>query len=77
MADLDDPALKDRIAGLKSIRDQAQAEAERTAAIVEGGSQQIITPAMVRKFAATARERIRIAWGRLPPRPPSCARSAC
>jgi site-specific DNA recombinase len=35
VADLDDSALKDRIIGLKSIRDQAQAEAERTAAIVE------------------------------------------
>ncbi len=35
VADLDDPALKDRIAGLKAIRDQAQAEAERTAAALE------------------------------------------
>lgn len=63
MADLDDPALKDRIAGLKSIRDQAQVEAERTAAALESNGQRIITPAMVRKFAATARERIRIAGG--------------
>ena len=63
MADLDDPALKDRIAGLKSIRDQAQADAERTAAVLESAGQQTITPAMVRKFAATARERIRIAGG--------------
>ncbi|GEM_PF-5842127 len=63
MADLDDPALKDRLAGLKSIRNQAQAEAERTAAFLESNGRQIITPAMVRKFAATARERIRIAGG--------------
>ena len=63
VADLDDPALKDRIAGLKSVRDQAQAEAERTAAALENNGHQTITPAMVRKFAATARERIRIAGG--------------
>ena len=29
VADLDDPALKDRIAALKSIRDQAQVDANR------------------------------------------------
>ena len=63
MADLDDPALKDRIAGLKSVRDQAQAEAEQTAAALESNGHQTVTPAMVRKFAATARERIRIAGG--------------
>mgnify|MGYP005810073993 CR=1 FL=1 len=61
VADLDDPALKDRIAGLKSVRDQAQAETERTAAALESNGNQTITPAMVRKFAATARVRIRIA----------------
>ena len=60
---MDEPALKDRIAGLKSIRDQAQAEAERTAAALASNSHRTITPAMVRKFAATARERIRIAGG--------------
>jgi hypothetical protein len=63
VADLDDPALKDRVSGLKLIRDQAQAEAERTAAALESNGQQAITPAMVRKFAATARERIRIVGG--------------
>jgi site-specific DNA recombinase len=63
MEKLDDPALRDRIAGLKSIRDQAQGDAERTVAVLESAGQQIITPAMVRKFAATARERIRIAGG--------------
>lgn len=63
VADLDDPALKDRIAGLKSVRDQAQAEAERTAAALESNGHQTITPAMVRKFAATARARIRIVGG--------------
>ncbi len=63
VADLDDLALKDRIAGLKSIRDQAQTEAERTATALEGAGQQTVTPGMVRKFAATARERIRLAGG--------------
>jgi hypothetical protein len=63
VADLNDPALKDRIAGLKSIRDQAQAEEQRTAAALESNGHQTITPAMVRKFAATARERIRISGG--------------
>jgi hypothetical protein len=29
VADLDDPALKDRVDGLKAIRDQAKADAER------------------------------------------------
>ena len=33
MADLDDPALKERIAGLKSTCDQAWANAEQTAAM--------------------------------------------
>ena len=59
----DDPALKDRLAGLRSTRDQAQADAERASAALEGNGQQPVTPAMVGKFAATARERIRIAGG--------------
>jgi site-specific DNA recombinase len=63
VADLDDPALKDRIAGLKPIRDQAQAEAERASAALDCAGQQTITPAMVRRFTATARERMRIAGG--------------
>jgi hypothetical protein len=29
VADIDDPALKDRVDGLKAIRDQAKADAER------------------------------------------------
>ena len=63
VADLDDPALKDRIAGLKATRDQAQADAERAQAMAESAGQQTITPQMVRKFAKTARERIRIEGG--------------
>src|SRR5271154_577016 len=63
VADLDDPALKERIAGLKAIRDQAQADADRAQALAESAGQQAIPPAMVRKFARTARERIRIDGG--------------
>jgi hypothetical protein len=55
--------LKQRIAGLKAIRDQAQADAGRAQAIAESVGQQAITPAMVQKFARTARERIRITGG--------------
>jgi site-specific DNA recombinase len=63
IAHLDDPALKERIAGLKAIRDQAQADADRAQALAESAGQQAITPAMVQKFARTARERIRIDGG--------------
>src|SRR5271165_3247650 len=63
IADLDDPALKERITGLKAIRDQAQADADRAAAMLESSAQQTITPQMVQKFARTARERIRIEGG--------------
>jgi len=63
VADLDDPALKERIAGLKTIRNQAQADAARAFAMLETPSQQSITPQMVRRFARTARERIRIDGG--------------
>ena len=63
VADLDDPALKERIAGLKAVRDQAQADSERAQVMLESSGQQTITPAMVRKFARTARERIRLDGG--------------
>jgi hypothetical protein len=36
VADLHDPALKDRIDGLKAIRDQAKADAERAQAMLQG-----------------------------------------
>ncbi len=63
VADLDDPALKERIIGLKAIRDQAQADANRAQAMAESAGQQAITAAMVQTFAITARERIRIDGG--------------
>jgi site-specific DNA recombinase len=63
VADLDDPALKERVASLKAIRDQARADAARAAAMLESSTQQAVTPQMVQRFARTARERIRIDGG--------------
>ncbi len=63
VADLDDPALKERVASLKAIRDQALADAERAAALLDSSGQQAVTLQMVQKFARTARERIRIEGG--------------
>ena len=66
VADLDDPPLKERIASLKAIRDQAQADAERAAAMLESSAHQAVIPQMVQKFAWTARERVRIEGGGSP-----------
>ncbi len=63
VADLDDPALKDRIDGLKAIRDQAKADAERAQAMLDNSGVKAITPQMVRTFAKTARQRIRLEGG--------------
>ena len=63
VADLTDPALKERIIGLKAIRDQAQADAERAQVLLKSSGQQAITPDMIRKFAEIARERMRINGG--------------
>ena len=63
VANLDDAALKERTASLKVIRDQARADSERAAAMLESSAQQSITPQMVQKFARTARERITIDGG--------------
>jgi site-specific DNA recombinase len=75
VADLDDPAPNERIAGLKSTRDQAQADAERTADALDSAGQPTITSAMVRKFAATARERLRITGGGIFARSRNASRS--
>jgi site-specific DNA recombinase len=63
VADLVDPGLKERIAGLKAIRDQAQADTMRARAILDSAAQQPITTTVLRKFAATARKRMRIEGG--------------
>lgn len=59
VADLDDLALKERIAGLKVIRDQARADADRAQAPLESPGHNAITPTMLLGFARRARERIR------------------
>jgi site-specific DNA recombinase len=63
MTDLDDPELKDRAAGLKATRDQAQADSERAQTMLESSGQQAITPRMIPKFARAAREHMRIDGG--------------
>jgi site-specific DNA recombinase len=63
VAKLDDADLKDRIATLKVTRDQARVDADRASALLDSTSQQAITPAMLSKFAKTARERIRLPSG--------------
>ena len=60
VTDLDDPALKERIDGLKAIRDQARADAERAQAMLQHSGSQAVTPQMLRRFASTARQRIRL-----------------
>ena len=63
VADLDDPGLKDRIDGLKGIRDQAKADSDRAQAMLQNTGQKAVTPQMLRKFATTARQRIRLDGG--------------
>jgi site-specific DNA recombinase len=63
VADIGDPALKDRIEGLKAIRDQAKADAERAQAMLQHSGSQAVTPQMLAKFARTARQRIRLEGG--------------
>ena len=62
VADLSDPMLKDRIAELKAVRDQARADAERAQeAIDRAGS--AITPQALKTFARQARKRMRTEAG--------------
>ncbi|WP_374251586.1 recombinase family protein [Xanthobacter sp.] len=63
LTDLDDPALKDRIDGLRALRDQAKVDSERAQAMLESSTNQAITPQMVERFATTARKRMRIDGG--------------
>ena len=62
IADLDDPALKDRIAALKAVRDQSQIDADRAKVSLEGAGT-AITPALLKGFANAARTRIRLPGG--------------
>lgn len=64
VADLNDEALKDRVAGLAAIRDQAKADSERAQAAFASATNRSITPETVETFAAAARQRIRLPDGR-------------
>jgi hypothetical protein len=62
VADLADPMLKDRVAELKVIRDQAHADAERA----EGAIERVgptITPQSLKTFSRQARKRMRTESG--------------
>ncbi len=63
IADVNDSDLKDRIATLKASRDQAKSDAERVAASLGAAGQKAVAPDMLSKFAATARQRMRIEGG--------------
>jgi hypothetical protein len=59
VADLDDPALTERIAGLKVIRDQARADADRAQALLDSPGHSAVSPATIWQFSQIARDRIR------------------
>jgi len=63
MVDKDDTVLKDRIAGLKAIRDQATAAAERTQATLDSAGSEAISLDMIDDFSRTARERLHLEGG--------------
>lgn len=63
VADIDDPALKDRIDSLKATRDQAWADAERAEAMLDSARAKGITQQMIDRFAEAARQRIRLEDG--------------
>lgn len=63
VADLDPPGLKERIAGLKAIREQTSADAERAQTALDHAGNQAVSPDMVRTFARTTRQRIRLDSG--------------
>lgn len=58
VVDMADPSLKDRIAELTAVRDQAQADAERATSAVERLGP-VITPDSLRRFALAARRKLR------------------
>lgn len=63
VAALDDAGLKERIANLKAIRDQATADAERTQATLDNSGGHEITPAMIDTLSSAAREKLRLEGG--------------
>jgi len=63
LVDKDDSVARDRIAGLKAVRDQAQADADRIEAALECEGGEAISTDMLKSFARKARERIRLEDG--------------
>ncbi|WP_092289269.1 recombinase family protein [Bradyrhizobium sp. Ghvi] len=62
VADVSDPLLKERVTELKSIRDQARADAERAAGALDRAGPSI-TPQALKTFASQARRRMRTEAG--------------
>jgi site-specific DNA recombinase len=63
VADLNDPALKDSIGGLKAIRGQARTQDHRAQAMLDHAGQTAVTPQMLSRVAQTARDRMRLPGG--------------
>jgi len=51
MVDKDDETAKEHMAGLKALRDQAKADAERTQSALDGEGSQSVSPDMLKGFA--------------------------
>lgn len=62
IADVSDPMLKERVTELKSIRDQARADAERAEGALDRAGPSI-TPQALKTFASQARRRMRTESG--------------
>ncbi len=63
VAALDDLGLKDRIANLKAVRDQATADAERIRMTLDGSGDRAVTPEMIDALSQAARRSLRIEGG--------------
>ena len=62
VAEVSDPLLKERVAELKSVRDQARADAERAEGALDRAGPSI-TPQVLKNFAGQARRRMRTESG--------------
>ena len=62
IADVSDPMLKERMPELKSVRDQARADAERASGALDRAGPSI-TPQALKSFASQARRRMRTETG--------------
>lgn len=63
MAAIDDTGLKDRIAGLKAIRDQATADAEWVQVTLDSSGNQAITADMIDALSDAARGSLKMEGG--------------